>query len=87
MRHSSGALLTATLALFVMSAAAGQSENHDPVRDAQRHKDCVAENIAKHDGRTQSAITAACDKAIADGTYQDPNISLDGMIKSPQPQM
>jgi hypothetical protein len=25
----------------------------------------------------------ACEKAIADGSYQDPNISLDGMIRSP----
>jgi hypothetical protein len=75
------------LGLFAISAAVGQSEEHDPVRDAQRHKDCVAESKAKHDGRSESAIEAACDKAIADGSYDDPNISLDGMIKSPSPQM
>jgi hypothetical protein len=87
MRQSHRSILIAMLGLFAISAAVGQSEDRDPVRDAQRHKDCVSENIAKHDGRSESAIEAACDKAIADGSYHDPNISLDGMIKSPSREM
>jgi hypothetical protein len=87
MRQIHGCGLISVLGVFAMSAAVGQSEEHDPVRDAQRRQDCVAENKAKHDGRSESSIIAACDKAIADGSYKDPNISLDGMIKSPSPQM
>jgi hypothetical protein len=87
MRQSNGIIPIAMLGLFAISAAVGQSQERDPVRDAQRHKDCVSENKAKHDGRSESAIKAACDKAIADGSYHDPNIGLDGMIKSPSPQM
>jgi hypothetical protein len=86
MRRVNDTILIVTLGLSGISPALGQSENHDPVRDAQRHKDCVAENVAKNDGRSESAIKAACDKAIADGSYHDPNISLDGIIKSPSPQ-
>jgi hypothetical protein len=62
---------------------ADQLEEHDPVRVAQRLKDCVAQNVAMQDGRTLTAIRQACKKAVAEGSYQDPNISLDGMIKSP----
>jgi hypothetical protein len=86
MRQYKTGILSALLGSLAISAAIGQSEEHDPVRDAQRHKDCVSENTAKHDGRSQSEIRATCDKQIADGTYHDPNISLDGMIKSPSPQ-
>ncbi len=64
-------------------AFADQLEEHDPVRVAHRIKDCVAQNLAMHDGRTNTAIRKACKKAIAEGSYDDPNISLDGMIKSP----
>jgi hypothetical protein len=67
-------------------AFADQLEEHDPVRVAQRLKDCVAQNLAMHDGRTHTAIRQACKKAIAEGSYQDPNIGLDGMIKSSPPQ-
>lgn len=78
-------ILIAVMGLSAASAFADDSEEHDPVRDAQRHKDCIAENQAKQDGRSETAIERACDKAIADGSYHDPNISLDGMIKSPSP--
>jgi hypothetical protein len=72
--------------LAATHAFADQLEEHDPVRVAQRLKDCIAENIAKDDGRTRSTIRLACKRAVADGSYHDPNISLDGMIKSPSQQ-
>ncbi len=78
--------LICTTGLTAAYAFADQLEEHDPVRVAQRLKDCVAQNRAMHDGRTYSAIQQACKKAIAEGSYQDPNISLDGMIKSPPRQ-
>lgn len=71
------------LAIMSTHAFADQLEEHDPVRVAQRLKDCVAQNVAKHDGRTHSAIRRACRKAVARGDFKDPNISLDGMIKPP----
>jgi hypothetical protein len=72
--------------LAAAHAFADQLEEHDPVRVAQRLKDCVAQNQAMHDGRTPEAIQQACKKAIAEGSYHDPNISLDGMTKSPAQQ-
>jgi hypothetical protein len=76
-------ILIATAGLTGACAFADQLEEHDPVRVAQRLKDCVAQNLAMHDGRTHAAIRRACKKSIAEGSYQDPNISLDGMIRSP----
>lgn len=75
-------ILMGIAGLTAAHAIADQLEEQDPVRVAQRLKDCVAQNLAKRDGRTRTAIRQACAKAIADGSYHDPNISLDGMIKS-----
>jgi hypothetical protein len=86
MHHYVRTILILTTGLVAVHAFADQSEEHDPVRNAQRLKDCVAENVAKQDGRSQGAIKRACEKAIAEGTYHDPNISLDGMIKPPSQQ-
>lgn len=74
--------LIAMAGITASHAFADQLEEHDPVRVAQRLKDCVVQNLAKHDGRTHTAIRHACKKAVAEGSYQDPNISLDGMTKS-----
>ncbi len=79
-------VLIGILALTAAHAFADQLEEQDPVRVAKKLKDCFAENVAKHDGRSESAIRRACRKAVADGSYSDPNISLDGMIKSPPQQ-
>jgi hypothetical protein len=70
--------------LTAAHAFADRLEDQDPVRDAQRLKDCVAQNLDLHDGRTEAAIRDACKTAIAAGSYKDPNISLDGMTKTPQ---
>ncbi len=86
MPHYVRGLLIGMLALTAAHAFADELEEQDPVRVAQKLKDCFAENVAKHDGRSESAIRRACRKAVAQGTYQDPNISLDGMIKSPPQQ-
>jgi cytochrome c-type biogenesis protein CcmH/NrfF len=79
-------VLIGMLALTAAQAFADELEEQDPVRVAQKLKDCFAENVAKHDGRSAAAIRKACKKAVADGSYSDPNISLDGMIKQPQQQ-
>ena len=76
-------ILIGIAGLTAAHAFADQLEEHDPVRVAQRLKDCVAQNLAMHDGRTPTAIRHGCKKAVAEGSYQDPNISLDGMKKSP----
>jgi len=86
MPHYVRGVLIGMLALSAAYASADELEEQDPVRVAQKLKDCFAENVAKHDGRSKSAIRRACRKAVADGTYSDPNISLDGMIKAPQQQ-
>lgn len=65
--------------LIAAQAWATQLEEGDPVRNAQRMKDCIAQKIALKDGRTQHQIKRACVKAISDGTFKDRNISLDGM--------
>ena len=75
--------LIGILGIMSAYAFADQLEEHDPVRVAQELKDCVAQNVAKHDGRAVAAIHEACRKAVAEGSYEDPNISLDGMIKPP----
>lgn len=83
MPYHLSSVLIGIIGLTAAPAFADQLEEHDPVRVAQRIKDCMAENRAKHDGLEESAIRRACEKAVAEGTYADPNISLDGMIKSP----
>lgn len=77
------------LGLVILTAApafADDLEEQDPVRVAEKLKDCTAENLAKHDGRTKAQIRRACRKAIADGSYSDPNLTLDGMRKTPSQQ-
>jgi len=76
-------VLIGTIGLSADYVSADQLEEHDPVRVVQRLKDCIAQNLAMQDGRTRGAIRRACKKAIAEGSYKDPNISLDGMIKTP----
>ena len=75
--------LIGILGIMSTYAFADQLEEHDPVRVAQELKDCVAQNVAKQDGRTPAAIHEACRKAVAEGSYEDPNISVDGMMKPP----
>lgn len=75
-----GAIFVATL-LTAAHALASNLEEDDPVRNAQRMKDCIAQNTALKDGRSKHLIQRACVRAISDGTFKDPNISLDGMIK------
>lgn len=75
---------SALIALLVLTAAhawANEMEEGDPVRNAQRMKDCIAQHIARHDRMTRTQMRKACVEAITDGSYKDPNISLDGMIK------
>jgi hypothetical protein len=61
--------------------SANDFEDGDPVRNAQRLKDCIVQNVARQDGRTRHQIKRACVKAINNGTFKDTDISLDGMIK------
>ena len=71
-------------AVFVLTSAiawANEMDEGDPVRNAQRMKDCIAQHIARHDHMTRTQMRRACLKAITESTYKDPNISLDGMIK------
>jgi hypothetical protein len=74
-------VLLAVLGLNALHAWANELEEGDPVRNAQRMKDCIAQHIAKHDRSTPAQMRRACVEAITDGTFKDPNISLDGMIK------
>jgi hypothetical protein len=80
-----GLLIGITL-LAAAPAFADDLEEQDPVRVAEKLKDCTAENLAKHDGRSKAEIRRACRKAIADGSYSDPNLTLDGMRKTPSQQ-
>lgn len=78
--------LMVLLALTAAHAWANEMEEGDPVRNAQRLKDCIAQHIARKDHMSRAQMRKACVEAITDGTYKDPNISLDGMIKQKQIQ-
>ena len=86
LRQLQRGLLIGLIALAAAPAIADDLEEQDPVRVAEKLKDCTAENMAKHDGRTRAQIRRACRKAVADGTYSDPHLTLDGMRKSPSLQ-
>lgn len=76
-------MLSALIAALLLAAShtqANEMDEGDPVRNAQRMKDCIAQHIARHEHMTREQMRRACVKAITDGTYKDPNISLDGMI-------
>lgn len=74
-------ILLAGLVMTAVHVWANEMEEGDPVRNAQRMKDCIAQHIARHDHMTRAQMRRACVEAITDGTYKDPNIKLDGMIK------
>jgi hypothetical protein len=90
MNPRSGLLILALAALAASRVLAAELDHvGDPVRNAQRLKDCVAlyAETARNQGLTDKQIADACINAINDGDFKDPNISLDGMIKSPWPAM
>jgi len=82
----SGIVILAVAALTASRIlAANLGHVGDPVRNAQRLKDCTALHAEadRNEGLTERQIADACIKAINDGDFKDANISLDGMIKSP----
>ena len=81
MNYIIGSILIAGV-LISEHALATEMEEGDPVRNAQRMKDCVARHIARNDGSSKRQIKRACVKEIEEGTFEDKNISLDGMIKT-----
>jgi hypothetical protein len=90
MNPKSGIIILAVAALTASRVLAADLDNaEDPVRNAQRLKDCMAlhAEAARNGGLTEREIADACIKAINDGDFKDANISLDGMIKSPWPAM
>jgi hypothetical protein len=95
MNPKSGIIILAVAALAASRVLAADLDNvGDPVRNAQRLKDCIAlhaeaarAEAARNGGPTEREIADACIKAINDGDFKDANISLDGIIKSPWPAM
>jgi hypothetical protein len=90
MNPKSGIIILAVAALTASRVLAADLDNvGDPVRNAQRLKDCMAlhAEAARKGGLTEREIADACIKAINDGDFKDASISLDGMIKSPWPAM
>ncbi|MHB8476794.1 MAG: hypothetical protein ACYDBZ_10980 [Steroidobacteraceae bacterium] len=90
MNPKSEFIILAVAALTASRALAANLDNvGDPVRNAQRLKDCTALHAesVRNEGLTERQIAEACIKAINDGDFKDANISLDGMIKSPSPEM
>jgi hypothetical protein len=89
MSPQSGILILAVAFTASRVMAAQLDDVGDPVRNAQRMEDCMAQyaETAKGDAATERQIANACIKAINDGSFRDKNISLDGMIKSPRPAM
>jgi hypothetical protein len=81
-RYVGGFLFSGSILLAGIASADNVG---DPVRKAQMQKDCVAQQTAQNDGSTPKAIRKACRKSIADGTFNDKNISLDGMIRHQNP--
>ena len=71
-------------AAVFLAGAVALAEDHegDPVRRAKLMQDCIADYAAKNsDGKSAKEIERQCRKAVANGDYEDPNITLDGMIK------
>ncbi len=90
MNPRSGIIILAVAALTTSRVVAAELDDvGDPVRNAQRLKDCVARyaETTRNKGLTGRQIIDACIKAINDRDFKDGNISLDGMIKSPTPAM
>lgn len=90
MNPQSGIIILALAALTTSRVLAAELDDMgDPVRNAQRMKDCTAlhPETVGNEGLTKRQIADACTKAINDGDFHDANISLDGMIKSPLPAM
>jgi hypothetical protein len=90
MNLKSGIIILAVAALAASHVLAADLDNvGDPVRNAQRLKDCMVlhAEAARNGGSTEREIADACIKAINDGDFKDANISLDGIIKSPWPAM
>jgi hypothetical protein len=90
MNPQSGIIILAVAALAASRVLAARLDNvGDPVRNAQRMKDCTAlhAETARNEGLTERQIADVCIKAINDGDFKDANISVDGMIKSPWPAM
>ena len=81
MKPKSGIIILAVTVLTASRVLAADLDNvGDPVRKAQRMKDCMAlhAETARNEGLTERQIADACIKAINDGDFKDPNISLDG---------
>jgi hypothetical protein len=90
MNPKGGIIVLAVAALTASRVLAADLDNvGDPVRNAQRLKDCIAlhAEAARNGAPTEREIADACIKAINDGDFKDANISLDGIIKSPWPAM
>jgi hypothetical protein len=90
MNPRSGIIILAFAALTAPRVLAAKLDDvGDPVRNAQRMKDCTALHAepVRNEGLTKRQIADFCIKAINDGDFNDANISLDGMIKSPWPAM
>jgi hypothetical protein len=92
MNPKSGIIILAVAALTASRVLGADLNNvGDPVRNAQRLKDCMAQHAeaARNGGPTETERESAdaCIKAINDGDFKDANISLDGIIKSPRPTM